>query len=232
MNLEIIPVFCNEKNMANYAYLVKEPSSNQVIIVDAAETKPILQALEKYQLTPTHILTTHHHFDHVGANIELKQQYNLEIMAPQKEFSQIPGADTALRDNENIEINNIIFHVFEAPGHTKGHVLYYIPKENMLFTGDVLFNLCIGGLFEGSPDEMYTSLQKIKQLPDVTLILPGHEYTHAGISQQLMSDPRFQPYLKKYLERQQGLFSPSTLKEEKTFNPYLQIQTLTEFLGQ
>jgi len=135
-------------------------------------------------------------------------------------------------DNEKIEINNIIFQVLEAPGHTNGHVLYYIPKENLLFTGDVLFNLCVGGLFEGGPDEMFTSLQKIKLLPDETLILPGHEYTHAGISQRLLQEPAFQPYLKKFLERQQGMFSPSTLKEEKTFNPYLQIQTLTEFLGQ
>lgn len=232
MNLEIIPILCNEKNMANYAYLIKSPASDQVIIVDAAETKPILKVLEEQKLTPTHILTTHHHYDHVGANTDLKQKYGLNIIAPQKEFSQIPGADTPVADNEKFEINNIIFQVFEAPGHTNGHVLYYIPKENLLFTGDVLFNLCVGGLFEGGPDEMFTSLQKIKLLPDETLILPGHEYTHAGISQQLLQEPAFQPYLKKFLKRQQGLFSPSTLKEEKTFNPYLQIQTLTEFLGQ
>lgn len=232
MNLEIIPILCNEKNMANYAYLIKHPSSNQTIIVDAAETKPIINALKEHKLTPTHILTTHHHFDHVGANTELKQRYDLKIIAPEKEFTQIPNADISVTDNEKVEIDNIIFQVIEAPGHTKGHVLYYIPKENLLFTGDVLFNLCIGGLFEGTPDEMFTSLQKIKQLPDETLILPGHEYTHAGISQQLMIKPDFQPYLKKFMERHQGIFSPSTLKEEKSFNPYLQIQTLTEFLGQ
>lgn len=231
MNLEIIPVLCNEKNMANYAYFIKHPSSNQIIIVDAAETKPITQAIENHHLIPTHILTTHHHFDHVGANTDLKQKYNLKIIAPQKEFTQIPGADIAVKDDEQIEINNIAIQTIEAPGHTKGHVLYYIPKENLLFTGDVLFNLSIGGLFEGTPDEMFTSLQKIKLLPDNTLILPGHEYTHAGISQHLMANPDFQPYLKKFLERQQGLFSPATLKEEKTFNPYLQIPTLTEFLG-
>ena len=232
MSVEVIPVLCNEKNMANYAYLIKNDSSNEVIIVDAAETKPIQKVLEQHKLVPTHILTTHHHFDHVGANTELKQKYNLKIIAPEKEFSQIPGADTSVKDNEKIEIENLTIHILEAPGHTKGHVLYYIPKENLLFTGDVLFNLCIGGLFEGDPDEMFTSLQKIKQLPDETLILPGHEYTNAGISQKLLSNPNFEPYLKKYLERQQGLFSPATLKEEKTFNPYLQIQTLTEFLGQ
>jgi len=232
MSVKVIPVLCDEKNMANYAYLIKPDSSNQVIIIDAAETKPILNSLEQHNLVPTHILTTHHHFDHVGANTELKQKYNLKIIAPEKEFSQIPGADTSVKDNEKIEIENLTIHILEAPGHTKGHVLYYIPKENLLFTGDVLFNLCIGGLFEGDPDEMFTSLQKIKQLPDETLILPGHEYTNAGISQKLLSNPNFEPYLKKYLERQQGLFSPVTLKEEKTFNPYLQIQTLTEFLGQ
>lgn len=232
MSLEIIPVLCNEKHMANYAYLIRKEKSHNVIIIDAAETTPILKKLTQDRLIPTHILTTHHHFDHVEGNTELKQKYNLKIIAPQKEFSQIPGADIAVQDNEQIKIDGITFHIIEAPGHTKGHILYHIKDASLLFTGDVLFNLCVGGLFEGTPQQMFASLQEIKQLPDETLICPGHEYTRSAISPHLLPQPSFQPYLKKMLQREQGLFSPSTLREEKMFNPYLQAHTLTEFIGQ
>ena len=219
MSVCIIPVFCNEKNMANYAYIIK--SASATIIIDAAEENPIIKELENRNLTPTHILTTHHHFDHVGGNEALKQKYNLKIVAPEKEFLKVPGADIAAKEGEPLHIGDLTFDIISAPGHTLGHVLYYLKTENMLFTGDVLFNLCVGGLFEGTVDQMAESLEKIKKLPDSTLIFPGHEYTREALTPNLVSNQKFAPYLEKMFKREKGELAPTTLGEEKQFNPYL-----------
>lgn len=219
MTTQIIPVFCNEKNMANYAYIINSP--NTTIIIDAAEAKPIIDKLEQLHLTPTHILTTHYHFDHVGGNTELKRKYKLKIIAPKEEFSAVPDADIPAAEDTPLQINDLTFEVINAPGHTLGHILYYLKKEKALFTGDILFNLCIGGLFEGTPSQMKQTLQKIKTLPDDTLIFPGHEYTRAAITPELIANPHFAPYLQKMIAREKGEFAPTTLAEEKSFNPYL-----------
>lgn len=219
MSIRITPVFCNEKNMANYAYIIKSP--NATVIIDAAEANPIIKELEKQQLTPTHILTTHHHYDHVGGNIALKEKYNLKIVAPAEEFSKVPGADIAAKEDEPLTVGDLIFDIIAAPGHTLGHILYYLKDENMLFTGDILFNLCVGGLFEGTPAQMAKSLEKIKNLPDTTLIFPGHEYTREALTPNLISNPNFAPYLEKMFKREKGELAPATLLEEKQFNPYL-----------
>lgn len=219
MNINIIPVFCNEKNMANYAYIIKSPQTT--VIIDAAEPNPIIKELERRNLTPSHILTTHHHYDHVGGNVALKQKYNLKIVAPAQEFSKVPAADIKAEENNPLTIGDLTFDIIAAPGHTLGHVLYYLKSENMLFTGDVLFNLCVGGLFEGTPEQMIESLKKIKHFPDTTLIFPGHEYTREALTPSLISNPNFAPYLEKMLKREQGDLAPSTLSEEKLFNPYL-----------
>lgn len=232
MSHNIIPVFCNEKNMANYAYIIKEQTTNAAIIVDAAEEAPISAALQSLNLAPSYILTTHHHFDHVEANLALKQKYNLKIIAPEKEFDKVPGADIPAKEGAVLSLGNLTFDVINAPGHTLGHVLYYQKQNGWLFTGDVLFNLCIGGLFEGTPRQMFESLQKIKALPDETQIFPGHEYTRACLPTQEISSPDFKTYLNKMLKRETGSLCPATLKEEKEFNPYLKAQTLTDFLGQ
>lgn len=231
MNIELIPVLCNEKNMANYAYILVDKKDNQTIIIDAAEPNPIMNKLEELNLTPSYILTTHHHFDHVGANEIIKQKYNLKIIAPEKEFAKVPAADLPARDGETIKIGSLQITPISAPGHTKGHLLYYIPAEKLLFTGDVLFNCCVGGLFEGAPAEMFNSLQKIKKLPDNTLIFPGHEYTRSCLPKQDLNSPEFQQYLQKMLSRESGKIAPATLAEEKRFNPYLQASSLSEFLG-
>ncbi len=232
MSLEIIPVLCNEKNMANYAYILRDTPSDTTIVIDAAEANPVIRKLEELQLKPSYILTTHYHFDHVGGNLELKQKYGAQIIAPQKEFNLVPGADIPVSEGTPLKLGNLNFTVIDAPGHTNGHVLYYLKGEGKLFTGDVLFNLCVGGLFEGTPEEMFASLQKIKALPGETEIFPGHEYTRSCLPPDYESIPDFNGYLQKMLSREKGVFIPASLEDEKKFNPYLKASTLTEFLGQ
>lgn len=231
MSLNLTPVFCNEKHMANYAYILHDSQTNEAAIIDAAESRPILQKLEELKLTPSYILTTHHHFDHVEGNIALKEKFNLKIIAPEYEFDKIPGADISAKDASPISLGFCEITPILTPGHTQGHVVYYIPKENYLFTGDVLFNLCIGGLFEGTAEEMFNSLQKIKNLPNNTHVFPGHEYTRSCLSGICCPPTETESYIQKMLIRENGGIAPVSLQEEKRCNPYLQAQTLKEFLG-
>ncbi|MBR5598948.1 MAG: MBL fold metallo-hydrolase [Alphaproteobacteria bacterium] len=231
MTAKIYPVFCNQKNMANYAYIINPTNTNKAIIIDAAEAKPILTMLETLNLIPTHIITTHHHFDHVEGNLELKEKYNLTILAPNDELEKISGASVPIIANQEFILHDIKFLPISAKGHTNGHLIYYIKELEALFTGDVLFNLCVGGLFEGTAKEMFETLQKIKQLPDSTLIFPGHEYTSSCITRQMLNHKEFKLYLEKLYLRQQNKLAPATLFEEKLFNPYLQANTFDQFLG-
>ena len=226
MTTIITPVLCNEKNMANYAYIINKENSKKAIIIDAAEERPILNYLKKQDLTPTHIITTHHHFDHVEGNLGLKEKYNLKIIAPIDEFDKVPGADIKASDNTLLTINEIEVLPFLAKGHTNGHMIYYIKELEALFTGDVLFNLCVGGLFEGTPHQMFESLNKIKSLPNNTKIFPGHEYTRSCIEQSMLKLPNFDTYLQKMYQREQQKLCPTTIDEEKQFNPYLK-ETIT-----
>lgn len=226
MTTIITPVLCNEKNMANYAYIINKENSKKAIIIDAAEERPILNYLKKQDLTPTHIITTHHHFDHVEGNLGLKEKYNLKIIAPIDEFDKVPGADIKASDNTLLTINEIEVLPILAKGHTNGHMIYYIKELEALFTGDVLFNLCVGGLFEGTPRQMFESLNKIKSLPNNTKIFPGHEYTRSCIEQSMLKLPNFDTYLQKMYQREQQKLCPTTLEEEKQFNPYLK-ETIT-----
>lgn len=226
MTTIITPVLCNEKNMANYAYIINKENSKKAIIIDAAEEKPILNYLKKQNLTPTHIITTHHHFDHVEGNLGLKEKYDLKIIAPIDEFDKVPGADIKASDNTLLTINEIEILPILAKGHTNGHMIYYIKELEALFTGDVLFNLCVGGLFEGTPRQMFESLNKIKSLPNNTKIFPGHEYTRSCIEQSMLKLPNFDTYLQKMYQREQQKLCPTTLEEEKQFNPYLK-ETIT-----
>jgi hydroxyacylglutathione hydrolase len=219
--------------MDNYAYILTDTESGQTAIIDASEASPVIQKCEELSLKPSYILTTHHHFDHVGGNAALKQKYNLKIVAPILERDLIEGVDDTLDDGETFRLGETAITAIWAPGHTRGHNLYYIPDESVLFTGDVLFNLCIGGLFEGTPDQMWQSLQKIKSLPDDVLFYPGHEYTRSCLEQTLKNhdSPPLEVYAQIVTQRLERHLpaAPIPLKLEKLCNPYLMIDNKHHF---
>jgi hydroxyacylglutathione hydrolase len=229
-NIQIIPVLCNEKNMANYSYILHNKKNNLTIIIDAAEANPIIKKLSELNLTPSYILTTHHHFDHVEGNLPLKEKYNLKIIAPEKEFSLVPGADISVNEQTTLDLEGFDFQIIQAGGHTNGHILYYLKNNKALFTGDILFNLCVGGLFEGSSRELFQSLEKISLLPNDTLIFPGHEYTRSCLPRNITKSDEFNIYLQKMIDRENLKLAPATLLEEKMFNPYLQFSKINDFM--
>src|SRR5690606_17639895 len=135
------------------------------------------------------IFVTHHHIDHVQANLALKEKFGLKIVGPKAEASKIPGIDETVVEGDTLHFGGETFHVIETPGHTAGHVSYYFPQSGVAFTADTLFALGCGRLLECPPETMYASLKKLVALPGVTRVYCGHEYTEANARFALTVDP-------------------------------------------
>jgi hydroxyacylglutathione hydrolase len=222
----------------NYIYLIVDEGSGLCACVDPAVSKPVISMLKKNNLHLDYILNTHHHSDHIGANLELQKKYNCQIIGNEKDKDRIPGINLFVKENSKFSIGSSEFKVFEVSGHTIGHICYYFEKDNIIFCGDTLFSLGCGRLFEGSPATMVESLLKIRALPDETKIYCAHEYTlnNANFAQTL--EPNNEDLKKKIEEikkkRTQGLPTiPSILGEEKKLNPFLRFddQKLLKNMG-
>ena len=175
MNIEIIQCLSD-----NFSYLIFEKNTNTLTIVDPAEFNACDKVIKKYKKLD-YILNTHHHADHVDGNIELKKKYNARVLGFFGDKNRIPGIDVLLKKNQNYKIGNLSFKVIFIPGHTKGHVAFYFEKDKILFSGDTLFSLGCGRIFEGTHQDMFNSLNKLKALPPETKIFCGHEYTKTNL---------------------------------------------------
>ena len=158
MIIEIIPCLND-----NYSYLIFDKETNTVSIIDPSEFNNCDRIIKKYNKLD-YILNTHHHADHVDGNLELKEKYNSKILGFDLDKDRIPGIDIILKENQKEKIGNLEFEVIFTPGHTKGHIAFFFPREKVVFTGDTLFSLGCGRIFEGTKMEMYNSLNKIKNL--------------------------------------------------------------------
>ena len=175
MIIEIIPCLSD-----NYSYLIYEKKSNTVSIIDPSEFKPCDKVIKKYKKLDF-ILNTHHHADHVDGNLELKKKYNCKILGFEFDKDRIPGIDILLKENQKHKIGSLEFEIIFVPGHTNGHIVFFFDKEKVVFTGDSLFSLGCGRVFEGSHKDMLNSLNKIKSLPRNTKVYCGHEYTKSNL---------------------------------------------------
>ena len=138
----------------NFSYLIIDEKTQKVCVVDPSEAAPIINFLDNKKLNLQYILNTHHHADHVGANLELKKKYNSKILGSSSDKNRIPGIDISLEENQKHKIGNLEFEVIFIPGHTKGHIAFFFRKEKIAFTGDTLFSLGCGRVFEGTHKEM------------------------------------------------------------------------------
>ena len=209
----------------NYSYVIYEKETNTVSIVDPSEFEACDKVLNKYKKLDF-ILNTHHHADHVGANLELKKKYNSKILGSSSDKNRIPGIDISLEENQKHKIGNLEFEVIFIPGHTKGHIAFFFKKEKIAFTGDTLFSLGCGRVFEGTYEEMFNSLNKIKNLPPDTKIYCGHEYTNSNLNFCLKYDPKNTHLKNKKIDIEQKLSSnqptiPSTIADEIKTNIFL-----------
>jgi hydroxyacylglutathione hydrolase len=210
----------------NYLWLVREPSSGLVAVVDPAEAAPVEAALASLGWRLTHILNTHHHKDHVGGNLALKAKWHATVVGPAADAARIPGLDIEVGDGETYRLGEESAEVFDVPGHTRGHIAYWFPDSDALFCGDTLFALGCGRLFEGTPAQMWASLRKFDAMPDETLVFCAHEYTQANARFALTVDggnAALQARARAVDEaRAAGQATvPSTLGDERATNPFL-----------
>ena len=161
----------------NYSYLIRDKKTNLVGIVDPSEFNPVDLEISKTYKKLDFILNTHHHNDHVGGNIDLKEKYNSKIICSIYDQKRIPGADIKKSDGDKFSLGETNFKIIHIPGHTLGHIAFYSEEASTIFTGDTLFSLGCGRIFEGTFEQMFESLKKIQNLPKNTMMYCGHEYT-------------------------------------------------------
>ena len=210
----------------NYIYLVHDPVSKDTAVVDPAISEPVLASLAERGWRLTHIMNTHHHGDHIGGNLELKAHTGCSIVGAQKDRQRIPGIDVAVADGDIFRLGETEARVFEVPGHTLGHIAYWFAESDALFCGDTLFAMGCGRLFEGTAEQMWHSLVRLKALPGNARVFCAHEYTEANGRFALVVEPDNQALIarmKVVVERRgQGRPTvPSGMADEWATNPFL-----------
>lgn len=216
----------------NYIYLIHDLDSKQTAAVDPALAEPVLEALHKQGWQLHYIFNTHHHSDHVGGNLELKTQTACKIVACKTDSDRIPGIDITVQDGDIFQLGRHQIKIIETIGHTTGHIVYYFAEDDLLFCGDTLFTLGCGRLFEGTAQQLWESLQKLKQLPETTKVYCAHEYSLSNGKFALSVEPDNQA-LQARMEKIKQLRAdnlptvPGTIGEELATNPFFREQSLS-----
>ena len=229
MNIEIIKCLKD-----NYSYLIIDEKTKSACVVDPSEAKPIINYIEKHKIYLKFILNTHHHYDHVGGNKDLKKKYNAKVIGFEGDKDRIPEIDICLKDRETWKNKNFEFKIFHIPGHTSGHICFNFFKEKLLFTGDTLFSLGCGRIFEGTYEQMFNSLELIKSFSLETKIYCGHEYTLKNSDFCSIHDKENSKLTEKIKSIKEKLNKglptiPSTLKEELETNIFLKCNSIENF---
>ncbi|MFT8472724.1 hydroxyacylglutathione hydrolase [Acetobacter persici] len=210
----------------NYSWLLRDTATGCTAIVDPGEAAPIEAVLEETGGRLDIILLTHHHADHVGGTDALRARYNARVAGPASEQARMPALDIPLHDKDTLAVGQSEGRVLAVPGHTLGHISYYFADPPTLFCGDTLFSLGCGRLFEGTAEQLFTSLKRFAPLPDETLVCCGHEYTEGNCAFALHAEPDNAALKARIAEvkrlRAVGQATvPSTLGEERATNPFL-----------
>lgn len=219
--VELIVVPCRTDN---YAFLIHNAVTKETALIDAPEAGPIQLALDARGWILTDILITHHHDDHIAAVDALRG--SARVVGAKADAHRLPDLDLAVSDDEAFTLCGETVHVMDVSGHTVGHVAFYMPAAGVAFTADSLMALGCGRLFEGTAAQMWTSMQKLRALPDETLICSGHEYTAANARFAVHLDPDNLDLMSRVkgitAARAAGKFTvPSVLADEKRTNPFL-----------
>lgn len=213
----------------NYIWLIRQDNSQGVCVVDPGEAPPVIDFLERESLTLDTILITHHHHDHTGGLAELKARYSPMVIGPHN--PDIHGIDQRVGEGDQVRVLGRTFEVMETPGHTLDHISYFTPGiPALLFCGDTLFHAGCGRLFEGTPEQMLTSLRRFAELPQETLVFAAHEYTQANLSFARAADPENDAVTRAQQECEKARALgrptlPSTIGRELRINPYLRVGT-------
>jgi hydroxyacylglutathione hydrolase len=221
LEIEILPIPSH-----NYVYLLRAPARGATAVVDPGVAEPVLARLDQAGRKLDWILSTHHHQDHTGGNVEIKRRTGCRVAGPAGEREAIPGIDVELREGDIFELGDARAAVIETPGHTRGHISYWFEGAGALFCADTLFALGCGRVFEGTPPQMWKSLEKLAALPPSTRVYCGHEYTQSNARFAVTIDPENAALQARAAEvgrlRAAGQPTiPSTIAAERETNPFL-----------
>ena len=175
LKVELVPVLSD-----NYSYLIYDEDQKKAAVVDPGEAGPLLVRAQERGVSIEQVLLTHHHGDHIQGTAEIVAATGCSVVGPAYEASKISGMTETVSEGDHLEVFGEKAEVFHVPGHTQGHIAISIASANALFSGDSLFVLGCGRLFEGGPADMWSALQKLRELPDETQVFCGHEYTLAN----------------------------------------------------
>ncbi|KAA0582049.1 hydroxyacylglutathione hydrolase [Azospirillum sp. B21] len=221
MEVILVPAFAD-----NYIYVLRDAASGKVGVVDPGDAAPVQAELERRGWVLTHIFLTHHHNDHIGGVAELKARHRATVIGARADAHRIPDLDVALGDGDRTVFGEQTARVIAVPGHTSGHIAFWFEAAETLFSGDTLFSLGCGRLFEGTPAQMWESLQGLRSLTDSTRVYCGHEYTQSNGRFALTVDPA-NPALQQRMEEVAALRErnqptiPTTIGLERRTNPFL-----------
>ena len=220
----------------NYGVLLHDPESGATASIDAPEVAPIEAALKATGWKLTDILVTHHHHDHTGGIQALKEKHKCRVVAPAAEAAKIPGVDETVREGDKVSVGKLSANVIETPGHTLDHIAYWFHADKLAFVGDTLFSIGCGRVIEGTPEMMWKSLKKLRDLPNDTEVYCGHEYTLANIKFARTIEPDNPVLAAREAQAKQQIAQgeptiPVTIGDEKLANPFLRAD-LPEVMGQ
>jgi hydroxyacylglutathione hydrolase len=210
----------------NYGVLLHDQDTGATASIDAPEAAPIEAALKATGWKLTDILVTHHHADHTGGIVALKEKYKCRVVAPAAEADTIPAVDQTVREGDKVTVGKLSGSVIETPGHTNGHVTYWFHADKLAFVGDTLFSIGCGRVIEGNPEMMWQSLLKLRGLPHDTQFYCGHEYTAANVRFAKTIEPNNKALAARAEEVSRLLAAgkptiPATIGAEKAANPFL-----------
>jgi hydroxyacylglutathione hydrolase len=210
----------------NYGVLVHDPKTGATASIDAPDAEAVLAALHEKGWELTHILTTHHHYDHTAGNEVLKRMTGCTVVGPAKEARSVPGIDVTVKEGDRVDIGGVKARVLDTPGHTAGHVSYHFPDDAVVFVGDTLFSIGCGKLLEGDAKTMWHSLSKLAGLPPDTRVYCGHEYTDANCRFALTVEPENEALQARAREAAALAAKgepalPTTIGRELAANPFL-----------
>jgi hydroxyacylglutathione hydrolase len=227
MQIVPVPAFTD-----NYIWLLHDETSGETAVVDPGDAAPALAEVERRGWRVSQVWNTHHHWDHSGGNVAMKEATGCTVFGPAAE--NIPGRDVGLSEGSELRIGDHVGRVMEIPGHTLGHVALVFEDDRLAFVGDTLFAMGCGRLFEGTAEQMYSSLQRIAGLPDDTALYCGHEYTLANAEFAIHAEPENSDIAARLdrvrAQRERGEITlPTSVAQERETNPFVRATNWEEF---
>lgn len=223
-----------KNQLQNYIWLLEDTQTKEVAVVDPTEGNLVIDYCQQHGLSITQIWLTHWHKDHIGGVPELISEHRIPVYGPREELSKIPFLSEPLQNNDSILFNDLKIEIIAVPGHTLGHIVYFIDELDLVFCGDTLFAMGCGRLFEGTAEQMYQSLNRLAALPSRTQVYCTHEYTLSNAQFALHVEPdnlAIQSRAEEVrLKRERGEITlPSTIELELETNPFLRVNSAVDF---